>query len=57
MKKKHRVLVPAVSELVEYELYSAVRKILASVWATVYVVANTAMVEAYRNIGREIVER
>ena len=57
MKKKLRVLVPAVSEQVEYELCSAARKILATGWATMYVAANTAMVEAYRNIGREIVER
>lgn len=51
MKKKPRVLAPDLSEQVEYELYSAVRKILASMWATVYVAANIAMVDAYDQLA------
>ena len=57
MKKKPSAMIPVVTEQVESELYSAVRKILVSARAKVYVAANTAMVEAYWNVGREIVEK
>ena len=46
-----------VVEAVESELFKNVRAILAKARATVYTVANTAMVEAYWNVGREIVEK
>ena len=46
-----------VIEQAEAELYANVRSILAKARATVYVTANTAMVEAYWNVGREIVEK
>ena len=46
-----------VVEAVESELFKNVRAILAKARATVYTAANTAMVEAYWNIGREIVEK
>ena len=38
-------------------MFKNVRAILAKARATVYTAANTAMVEAYWNIGREIVEK
>ena len=41
----------------EGELYRSVRAIIARARAAVYVVANAAMVEAYWNVGREIVEK
>ena len=44
-------------ESVESELFKSVRAILAKARATVYTAANTAMVEAYWNVGREIVEK
>lgn len=44
-------------ESVENELYANVRSILVKARATVYVAANTAMVEAYWNVGKEIVEK
>jgi len=50
-------LIPVVVEPIEVELYATVRKILASARAKVYVSANSAMVEAYWNIGRVIVEK
>ena len=46
-----------VVESVESELFRNVRAILTKARATVYTVANTAMVEAYWNVGREIVEK
>lgn len=42
---------------VESELYSTVRAIITRARAAVYVAANTAMVEAYWNVGREIVAK
>ena len=46
-----------VVESVENELFKNVRAILAKARAAVYVAANTAMVEAYWNVGRQIVEK
>ena len=42
---------------VDSELYGNVRSIIAKARATVYVTANAAMVDAYWNVGREIVEK
>jgi len=53
-KKRHAVEVVGT---VESELYTTVRSIIANARASVYVAANTAMVDAYWNIGREIVEK
>ena len=53
---KKKVAVEVV-ESVESELFKSVRAILAKARATVYTAANTAMVEAYWNVGREIVEK
>jgi predicted nuclease of restriction endonuclease-like (RecB) superfamily len=44
-------------ESAERELYAHVRAYIASARETVYAVANSAMVEAYWNVGREIVEK
>lgn len=41
----------------ESELFSRVRDILSRARTTVYVAANTVMLEAYWNVGREIVEK
>lgn len=41
----------------EKELFGRVRAILAKARAAIYTAANTAMVEAYWNVGREIVEK
>ena len=46
-----------VVESAERELYAHVRAYIASARETVYTVANSAMVEAYWNVGREIVEK
>ena len=46
-----------VVESAERELYAHVRAYIASARETVYAVANSAMVEAYWNVGREIVEK
>ena len=46
-----------VVESEEKELYAHVRAYIASARETVYAVANSAMVEAYWNVGREIVEK
>ena len=46
-----------VVESAERELYAHVRAYIASARETVYAVATSAMVEAYWNIGREIVEK
>lgn len=46
-----------VVESEERELYAHVRAYIASARETVYAVANSAMVEAYWNVGREIVEK
>ena len=54
---KIQAVEPEVVEPVENELYSTIRGILAKARATAYVAANTAMVEAYWNVGREIVAK
>ena len=46
-----------VLEAVEDELYKNVRSYIAKARRKVYAVANTAMVDAYWNVGREIVEK
>lgn len=46
-----------VVESEERELYAHVRAYIASARETVYAVANSAMVEAYWNVGCEIVEK
>ena len=55
-KRKKEAAVEVV-ESVENELFKNVRAILAKARAAVYTAANTAMVEAYWNVGREIVEK
>lgn len=55
MKKKDRQVEIVAS--VQSELYATVRTIIAKARASVYVAANAAMVEAYWNVGREIVEK
>ena len=55
-KRKNEAAVEIV-ESVENELFKNVRSILAKARAVVYTAANTAMVEAYWNVGREIVEK
>ena len=57
MAKRKREAVVAVVESVGNELFKNVRAILAKARAAVYTAANTAMVEAYWNVGREIVEK
>ena len=57
MAKKKSEATAEVMESVESELFKNVRAILAKARADVYTVANTAMVEAYWNVGREIVEK
>ena len=57
IRKSAKLLKPEVLEPVEGELYANVRKILAEARKTVYMAANWAMVEAYWNVGREIVEK
>lgn len=42
---------------IENELFANLRAILAKARAAIYTVANAAMVEAYWNVGREIVEK
>ena len=59
MKKRMRKE-SALSEVMqppEGELYRSGRAIIARARAAVFVVANAAMVEAYWNVGREIVEK
>ena len=46
-----------VLEPVEDELYKNVRSIIVKARAKVYVAANTALVKAYWDVGREIVEK
>ena len=46
-----------VLETVEDELYKSVRSYIVKARKKVYAVANTAMVDAYWNVGREIVEK
>lgn len=53
-KKKSEV---EVVESAERELFKNVRAILAKARATVYTAANSAMVDAYWNVGREIVAK
>ena len=48
---------PSSPESVEAELYANVREYIANAREKVYVAANSAMVEAYWNVGREIVEK
>ena len=55
-KKKDEATVVVVKS-VENELLKNVRAILSRARAAVYVMANAAMVEAYWNVGREIVEK
>ena len=55
-KRKNKAPVEVV-ESVENELFKNVRAILSKARAAVYTAANTAMVEAYWNVGREIVEK
>ena len=55
-KRKSKAPVEVV-ESVENELFKNVRAILSKARAAVYTAANTAMVEAYWNVGREIVEK
>ena len=57
MAKRKREAVVAVVESVGNELFKNVRAILAKARAAVYTAANTAMVEAHWNVGREIVEK
>ena len=55
-RRKNRATVDVV-ESVEKELYENVRAYIAAARAKVYTVANEAMVKAYWNVGREIVEK
>lgn len=55
MRKKKELI--EVVPSVEAELYANVRAIIANARASVYVSANAALVEAYWNVGREIVEK
>ena len=55
-KRKNRAPIEVV-ESVENELFKNVRAILSKARAAVYTAANTAMGEAYWNVGREIVEK
>ena len=48
---------PSSLDSVEAELYTNVREYIANAREKVYVAANSAMVEAYWNVGREIVEK
>lgn len=48
---------PEVPDPVEEELFESVRSILAKARAKIYTVANTAMVDAYWHVGKEIVEK
>ncbi len=48
---------PSSPETAEAELYASVREYIANAREKVYVAANSAMVEAYWNVGREIVEK
>ena len=48
---------PSSPESIEAELYANVREYIANAREKVYVAANSAMVEAYWNVGREIVEK
>ena len=63
VRTKPRPLVPAAKrarlpeEATAAELYANVRSYIATARTAVYVVANAAMVEAYWNVGREIVEK
>lgn len=56
-KSENRSALPEVVQSIESELYVTVRSIITKARATVYVAANSAMVEAYWNVGREIVEK
>lgn len=62
-ERKRKSAIASVSAAVEVvdvegaELYNHVRSYIAKARAKVYVAANKAMVEAYWNVGREIVER
>lgn len=57
MAKRKSAATVEVVESVENELYKSVRAILAKARAAVYTAANATMVEAYWNVGREIVEK
>ena len=58
-KAKAALIKPDVEvvESVEAELYKRVRSYIAKARAKVYTVANKEMVDAYWNVGREIVEK
>lgn len=56
-KSESRSALPEVVQSIESELYVTVRSIIEKARAAVYVAANSAMVEAYWNVGREIVEK
>ncbi|MDL2272627.1 DUF1016 N-terminal domain-containing protein [Desulfovibrio sp. OttesenSCG-928-I05] len=45
------------SEILDLQLYSQIRSILAAARSKVYSAANFAMVEAYWHIGKSIVEK
>lgn len=59
MKRKApaKILVPQVVDPAENELYASIRAIITEARATVYIAANSALVIAYWNIGRLIVEQ
>ena len=56
-KRRKTSDVVEIVESVEKELYENVRAYRAAARAKVYTVANEAMVKAYWNVGREIVEK
>ena len=56
-KRRKTSDVVEIVESVEKELYKNVRAYIAAARTKVYTVANEAMVKAYWNVGREIVER
>ena len=56
-KRRKTSDVVEIVESVEKELYENVRAYIAAARAKVYTVANEAMVRAYWNVGREIVEK
>ena len=57
VKRQKCAIVAEVVEPLDLELYSKVREIISVARQTVYVAANAAMVAAYWNVGREIVEK
>lgn len=55
--KRKKTAEVEVLETVEDELYKNIRSILVKARAKVYATANTALVKAYWDVGREIVEK